>query len=227
MFKVNRNKEEVKEFEGSGNKFLNKSGMYEDVTIKNLIYDEAANGGAVINFFVECQGEEQVVYGDLRVYNKGGKDNAIGQQLLNKLMVILSIDDLGEPVEEDLPIGKGKAMKTVNVFPNVEDEDISIRITNKYSVWNNNIMEKTTVSNFYDNETKATAEELLQFEEDGDESILGIKYQKDLEYADNTKYEDGLTAEQIVEWIKSKRPKGTASSKPAFKKPKGKFGGAK
>jgi len=224
MFKRNTSKDAVKDFEGGGNKFLNKSGIYNDVTIKALVYDEAENGGAVINFFVEHQGEEQMIYGDLRVYNKGQADNKIGQEMINELMVILDVD-LGEPVEAELPVGKKKALKDVTVYEEGAEELITLRITNKYSVWNNNIMEKTCITKFYKNDDKATAAEVLS---DG-EVEAGTKYNKDLEFADTVKYEDGLTEAEVTAWIKAKRPKGTAGSsastaKPAFKKPVKKFG---
>jgi hypothetical protein len=229
MFKRNKSVDAVKDFEGSGGKFLNKSGIYNDVTIKALIYDEAENGGAVINFYINHQGEDQVVYGDLRVANKGGVENTIGHETLNELLVILDVD-LDEPVETELPIGKKKAPKDVMVFEDVVDEVITIRIMNKYSVWNNNIMEKTVISKFYRNDDKATAAEIVLDAEKPGEVELGAKFAKDQEFADNIKYEDGLTAEQVNAWIKAKRPRGTAgagataSSKPSFKKPTKKFG---
>ena len=231
MFKTNRNANEVKDFEGNGNTFLNKSGIYDDVIIKRVIYDEAANGGAVVNFFVSHKGEDQIIYGDLRVANKGGATNKIGTELFNELLVILELDGLEEPIEEELPIGKKKALKDVAVFEEIEDAEITIKILNKYSVWNNNIMEKTTIAKFYRNSDKATAAEILLEEENPGEVELGAKYAKDQEYAGNVKYEDGLTEEQVNAWIKAKRPKGTAGAtgatttkKPSFRKPAKKFG---
>ena len=228
MFKKNTNRDEVKDFEGGSNDYLTKSGMYEDVIIKSLIYDEAENGGAVVNLFVEHNGVAQVVYGDIRVYNKDGKDNAIGQKQLNELMVILDVD-LGEPVEVELPIGKGGAMKTVAVFEEVVDEAITIKIMNKYGVWNGNITEKCTVAKFYRASDKATAAEILLAEDEPDEVSFGTKYEKDVEFAENVKYDNDLTAEEVSAWIKAKRPKGTAGTsakaKPtSFKKPVKKFG---
>ena len=230
MFKRNTNADEVKDYEGTGGKFLNKSGMYEDVILKAVIFDEAENGGAVINFYVNYQGEDQVVYGDLRVYNKGGEKfpNAIGQRNLNELLVVLDIDGLDEPVEQELPIGKKKAMKTVAVYEEIEEMPVTIRILNEYSVWNNNIQEKTTTAKFYRSGDNATAAEILLDAEKPGEVELGSKYAKDLEFADSVKYKDDLTAEQITAWIKAKKPKGTAgataTAKPSFKKPKSKFG---
>jgi len=226
MFKRNKNAEEVKDFEGGSNDYLTKSGIYEDVTIKTLIYDEAENGGAVVNLFVDNNGVEQVIYGDIRVKNKKGVTNKIGQSLLNELMVILDVD-LGEPVEAELPIGKNNAMKDVTVFEEVVDEEITIKITNKYNVWDGSIKEKSAISKFYRNSDKATAAEIVLAETKPDEVEFGTKYEKDLEYAENTKYEDNLTEEEVTAWIKAKRPKGTAgaSSKPTnFQKPKNKFG---
>ncbi len=229
MFKANRAADAVKDFEGSGGAFLAKSGMYNDVTIKALIYDEAANGGAVINMFVNHKGEDQVVYGDIRVFNKGGVPNKIGTEQLNELLVILGLDGLEDPVEVELPIGKKKAPKVVTVFEEVEDVEVDIKILNKYNVYNNNIMEKKTVAKFYRAGDHATAAEIVLEEENPGEVALGAKYEKDLEYAENVKYDDDLTEAQVTAWIKAKRPKGTAGAssvakKPSFKKPVKKFG---
>ena len=142
----------------------------------------------------------------------------------NELLVVLGLDGLEDPVEEDLPIGKKEAMKTVNVFEEVEDEEITIKIMNKYSVWNNSIMENNTVAKVYRNSDKATAAEIVN-----ESDTVGAKYEKDLEYANSTKYDDGLTEADVTNWIKNKRPKNTAGSstattKPNFKKPMKKFG---
>jgi len=231
MFK--RKTEEVKDFEGTSNTYLTKSGMYEDVIIKALIYDEADNGGAVVNLFVENDGKAQMVYGDIRVYNKGGKDNAIGQSMLNELLVILDIEDLGEPVEAELPIGKAGGMKDCLVFESVEDLPISIKILNKYDTWKGNITEKSTVNKFYRQDDKATAAEIISMDAGGEDAVeAGTKFNKDLEYAENVKYDGGTSPQSIDAWIKAKRPKGTAgnatssttTAKPSFKKPKSKFG---
>lgn len=228
MFKAN--KAEVKDYEGGGNDYLTKSDIYENVTLKRLIYDEAPNGGAVINLFVSNNGVDQVVYGDIRVFNKGGVENKIGREKLDELLVVLGLDGLDDPVEEDLPIGKKKAMKTVAVFEEIDDVEIDIKILNKYSVWNNNIMEKHTVAKVYRSGDHATAAEIILSETEPDEVELGSKFEKDQEYTDAVKYEDGLTEEEITAWIKAKRPKGTAGAsgttakKPSFKKPVKKFG---
>jgi hypothetical protein len=231
MFKTNRSKEAVKDFEGGNNDYLTKSGIYENVTIHRAIYDESENGGAVINFFVSHNGVKQTLYGNLRVANKGGKPNQIGLDRFNELLVILGLDGLGEPIEEDLPIGKKGAMKTVAVFEEIEDVEVDIKITNRYSVWNNNIKEESNIVKFYRAGDHATAAEILLHEENPDEVELGSKYKKDLEFADNVKYEDGLTEADVKEWIRAKRPKGTggsvggaSASKPSFRKPVKKFG---
>ena len=230
MFKVNRNTDTVKDYEGGGNDYLSKSGIYKDVTIKAIIYDEAANGGAVVNFFVEHNGVEQTIYGQTRVYNIGGKDNAIGQETINELMIVLGLDALGDVEEADLPIGKGGAMKTVTIYPEGQDELVDIKITNEYDTYNNDIKEKTVITKFYRNSDKATAAEIVLEDENPGEVELGSKYGKDLEYADNVKYKNGITPEQVTAWIAAKRPKGTAgvsagaSKKPSFNKPKKKFG---
>jgi hypothetical protein len=230
MFKVNKSKEAVKDFESGNNDYLTKSGIYENVTIHRAIYDESENGGAVINSFISYNGVPQPLYGNLRIANKGGKPNQIGIDRFNELLIILGIDELGEPVEEDLPIGKKGAMKTVAVFEEIEDVEVDIKIMNRYKIWNNDIKEESNIVKFYRAGDHATAAEILLHEEEPDEVVLGSKYEKALEFADNVKYEDGLTEAKVQEWIKAKRPKGTGgaagtpASKPNFKKPVKKFG---
>jgi hypothetical protein len=228
MFKAKRSLEEVKDYEGGDNVYLNKSGIYTDVTIHRAIYDEATNGGAVVNFYVSHKGQKQTIYGNLRVANKGGVPNKIGLDKFNELLIILGLDGLEDPIEEDLPIGKKGAMKTVAVFEEIEDIDVDIKIVNEYSVWNNSIMEKSIITKFYRAGDHATAAEILLAEEEPGEVELGANFEKAGEFADNVKYKDDLTEAEVTAWIKSKRPKGTAgggtaASKPSFRKPK-KFG---
>jgi hypothetical protein len=199
------------DFEGNSS-FINKSGMY-DVTIKNIVYNEnPETGSATADLFVDYNGQEQIIYGDIRIFNSGGKDNEIGQALINDLMVVADIEELGDLVEEDLPIGKDGAMKTVSVYDEVRDVDVTMKVVMTYGKYKGNYTEKKVVKKFYRMSDKASAAEIDRVDLEGeDESILGTNYNKWLEGSENNSYKD-VTEAEIEAWIKAKRPKGTAGS---------------
>jgi hypothetical protein len=196
-----------------GNKFITGSGVY-DVTIKNLILNENPDtGSATVDLFVDYNGQEQIIYGDIRVYNGNGADNAIGQAVINDLMVIADIEELGDLVEEDLPIGKEGAMETVSVYDEARDLDVTMKIVLTYDKYNSNYKEVKAVKKFYRQSDKASAAEIDAVELEGaDESTLGANYAKWLDSGENISFKNGVTTYDIEKWIKAKRPKGSAGS---------------
>ena len=75
------NKEDLKQ---SASAYITQSGIYP-VTVLAAFVDEGDQGSQVVNLFVEHEGQEQVIYGNMRVTNNGGAENAIGMKLFNQL----------------------------------------------------------------------------------------------------------------------------------------------
>lgn len=218
FFKATKTEEAVKE--NTGGKYLTNSGIY-DVHIIAPFVDVNDKGARTVNFFIEHAGQEQPLYGNLRLDNNDGSPN-FGADIFNKFLVVADVDEVEDPIEGELPIGKGGDMKDVAILDSLTDLDVKIRVQMEYSVYKDNIQEKKVIKNFYRAEDGASAEEIVK----GDEP--GTQLEKDMKYADNVTYKDGLDEDQVKAWIEAKRPKGTAgSTATATKKPsfgKRKFG---
>lgn len=197
--KSSKKAEDVKQ---SGGNYINGSGIYPVNLIAPIV--SVSNGGSTsVEMYVEHNGQKQVIYGNLRVTNNDGSSNQIGAKIFNQLMIIADVDDVADPIEAELPIGKKEAMKDCAVLEDLADIDVLMRVQMEYNAWNGNIQEKKVIKGFYREDT-ATAEEIVN------ESDVGKGYEGDQKYVNNVTYKDGLTPEQIAQWIADKRPDGTA-----------------
>lgn len=231
FFKKKTDAESTTEFTGGGDsKYISHSGMFP-VNIIVPFVNAGNEQATAIDLYVEYNEQKQVVYGNMSYTNKNGSDNKIGQDIFNKLVILSGVEEVSDPVEAELPIGKKEAMKDAAILEDLADIDVIMQVRMEYGVWANNITEKTVIKSFFRAEDNATIEEILAAEQ-GEEIVFGTQYAQIAEGADFVTYNDGLTAERVQEWIKAKRPKGTgggaaAASGAATKKPsfgKKKFG---
>ena len=199
--KSSKKKEDVEQ--SGGGKYINASGIYPVNTVAPFV--SVSNGGSEsVDFLVNHKDQEQVIYGNLRVSNNDGQANAIGSKVFNQLMIIAGIDDCADPVDGELPIGQKGKMKEAAILESLCDLDVLMRVQMEYSAHNGNIQEKKVIKGFYRAEDGATAEEIVN------ESDAGAGYEADQKYVNNVTYKDDINPEQIEQWIKAKRPKGTA-----------------
>ncbi len=224
FFKASKKKEDVQAGGNSG--YITQSGCYPVNVIAPFV-SVSKGGSTSVDLFVEHSGQKQVMYGNLRVTNNDGSPNKIGAKVFNQLMIIADVEEVDEPVDAELPIGKDGKDTDVGVLEDLADMDVMMRVQMEYSVYNGNIQEKKVIKAFYRAEDNASAEEIVN------EDDFGTQFDKDSKYFDNVTYKDGLDAELIASWISDGRPKGTggnsssssASSapakKPAFGKKKG------
>ena len=228
FFKAKKSAEALKQSSGSG--YLNASGCYP-VNIIAPFASVSKGGSTSVDMFVEHEGQKQVVYGNLRITNNDGSENEIGAKAFNQLMIIADVEDVGEPIDAELPIGKGGADTDVGVLEDLADLDVILRLQMEYSVWNNNIQEKKVIKGFFRAEDNASAEEIVN------ETEVGKQFEKETKFFNNITFKDGLDADAIDAWVAAGRPKGTGSGgsagasgaapkKPAFGKKKS-FGAAK
>jgi len=223
FFKKKTNEEDVVEYTGSGNsKYIGQSGMFPINIVAPFVNPGNAKA-SVIDLFVDYNGQKQVIYGNMSFTNKDGSDNKIGQEIFNKLVVITDVDDVEEPIEAELPIGKKGVNKDCAVLESLAGFDVIMQIRMEYGIWNNNIIEKTVIKSFFRAEDNASAEEIVAAEA-GKEVVFGTQYTKLEEGADFVTYNDGLDEEKVAAWIKAKRPKGTGTSGPATATKKPSFG---
>lgn len=211
--------------DGGDGKHISKSGIYP-VTIVGAFLSEGKNGSVSVDLCLNHLEKVQVLYGNLRVFNNDGSENEIGMKILNKLAILANIEgEIADPVDGELPIGKGSAMKDVSVLEDFTDLECFVQVQEEYSVYNGNIQEKKVIRGFWGAD-EASAEEHVKGENIG----KNIAHTRE-NYADNVTY-DGVTADEVSAWIKADRPKGTAgksggastATKPSFNKPKSGFG---
>lgn len=206
---VNKSEEAIKD-SGGGSKYLSFSGVYP-VTIVGAFASEGTGGSTSVDFCVEHDGQVQVVYGNLRVFNNDGTENKIGMGTFNKLAVIAGLDTVSDPIEGELPIGKDQAMTDVALLDDFTDLECQMQIQLEYSIFSGNIQEKKVIRNFWTADGSSAAEVT-------NDKDHGKNLETTLEkYASNITYKDDLTPEAIAAWVADGRPKGTA----------GKAGGAK
>jgi hypothetical protein len=189
--------------QSTGSKYINKSGLYP-VTIIAAFVSASKNGAQSVDLFVNSLGQDQVVYGSLNVTNNDGKSNEIGAKIFNQLMVVAGVDDVADPVEMELPIGKKGVVKAASVLEDLQDIECFVEIQMTYHIWNGDIRESSVIRGFY-RDDKASAAEIVN------ETEVGVQFGKQEAYAENDYLKEGLTPEQVAEWIKAKRPKGTAN----------------
>ncbi len=218
FFNVSVN-EAIKESEGGS--YINQSGVY-DVTIKEVIVDFNDKGARTLSFYIDNNGQEQVLYGSLRLDNNDGTPN-FQASIFNKLCVIAGLESVQDPEEATLPIGKEGIAKDVAVLPDFQDLACKIWVQLEYTVYNGSIKEKKTIKGFY-NANGASTDEIIKNTE------VGVRFSKDEKYHTNTSYKDGLTEEAVQAWIAGGRKEntagktgGTVAPKPSFGKPR--FGG--
>ena len=219
FFKAKTDAESVKQ-DGGGSKYLSKSGIYDINIIAPFVV--TGNGEVTgVDFFIDHDGQKQPLYGNLKLTNKDGTEN-FGAKVFNQLIIVAGLDEVADPVEAELPMGKKGAMKDAAVLEDLADLDVKVRVQMEYSIYGGNISEKTIIKSFYRLDDNATAEEIVN------ESDFGVQFEKDGPYAENVTYKDGLDADQIATWIANKRPKGGAGAsnasaptkKPSFGKKK-------
>ena len=214
FFNAKKDKESISEA-GGGSNYISKSGIY-DINIVAPFVVTGSGEVMGIDFFIEYNRQKQALYGNVKLTNKDGSEN-FGAKIFNKLMIVAGLDEVADPVEAELPMGKKGAMKDAAVLEDLCELNAKVRVQMEYSIYKGNISEKTVIKSFY-RADGASAEEIVN------DSEIGVQLEKDGPYAENVTYKDGLDAETITAWIADKRPKGTAGSATATTTKKPSFG---
>lgn len=211
FMKASKDKKDLAQ--SSGSDYLNASGCYP-VNIIAPFVSVSRGGSTSVDLFVEHKDQPQVIYGNLRVTNNDGAQNDIGAKIFNQLMIIADVEEVSDPVDAELPIGKAGASTDVGVLEDLADVDVILRIQMEYSSYNGNIQEKKVIKGFFRAEDNASAEEIVN------ETEAGVQYAKETKFFDNVTYKDGLDADAISAWVAAGRPKGTAGGAPGGDAPK-------
>lgn len=213
FFTVKTDEETVRDYSGDGGAYISKSGIY-DIVIKSVIVDKTQNGSEFLNLWFEHQGQEQIIFQAMRLTNNDGSAN-LGAKLFNKLCVIADFGEgteIQDPTPRMLPIGKGGEEKECMVLTEFDDMPVKIRVQFEYRIYEGKIQESKIVRNFFRFTDNATASEIVNNSEE-----MGKQYSKEEEIADKISYKDGLTEEEVSQWLKDRR----SGKKEAEKKPSG------
>lgn len=198
--KASTKAEDVKQ---SGGNHITGSGMYP-VKILAPVVSVSKGGSESVDLYVEHNGQKQIIYGNLRTSNNDGTPNKIGAKVFNQLMIIANLDEVDDPVEVELPIGKKEKAKTVAILEDLCDVECWMRVQMEYGKFNKGYTEKKVIKAFFRLDDKASAEEIVN------ESDVGAGYEREMKYVNNITFKDGVTQEQISIWIAASRPEGTA-----------------
>jgi len=205
FFKSSKKAEDVKQ---GGSNHITSSGLYPVVILAPIV-SVSKNGSTSIDMYVDHKGQKQVIYGNLRITNNDESENKIGSKIFNQLLIISGKDEVTDPIETELPIGKKEAMKEVAVLEDLADVPVLMRVQMEYSVYKGNIQEKKVIKGFFRESDNASAEEIVN------ESEVGLAFEKEMKYVDNVTYKDDLTPETIQSWIAGGRKEGLPSGSSA------------
>ena len=205
FFKSSKKAEDVKQ---GGSNHITSSGLYPVVILAPIV-SVSKNGSTSIDMYVDHKGQKQVIYGNLRITNNDESENKIGSKIFNQLLIISCKDEVTDPIEAELPIGKKEAMKEVAVLEDLADVPVLMRVQMEYSVYKGNIQEKKVIKGFFRESDNASAEEIVN------ESEVGLAFEKEMKYVDNVTYKDDLTPETIQSWIAGGRKEGLPSGSSA------------
>ena len=196
LFKVNASEEQMSDKTTSS--WISHSGMY-NVLIKHAFLSESdKSSSASVGLVLENNGQEQTIYGAIRLTNADGSDN-FAMKVFNKLCVVAGLKNEQELRTKKmvLPIGKQGTDKEVEVFTDLDNVPMILRIIFRYSVQDGIVHENKEVHNcFTIGEPHFSASELVN-----KVSPEGAKqYKLELEKANKDVYGKGVTEEMVNSW---------------------------
>ena len=203
-FQISKSKDAVAET--SGSTYISKSGLYP-VTIDFVSIATGKNGSQSLNFNITHEGNAQTLYGQT-IVNNDGKSNDIGIKFLNKLGIVLGMDE-GDELdieEEEHAVGKDNKVQTFAVIQQFSGKELILHLQEEYSEYGGEIRKSMNIRNIFRTD-KATAEEIVN------NSDIGKRYtETEAKYATTVSYKDGLTPERVEEWKASRSQSGNKSA---------------
>lgn len=196
VYKVNASEEQVSD-KVSGN-WISHSGMY-NVLIKHAFLSENdKTQTSSVSLMLEYNGQVQTLYGAIRLTNNDGSEN-FAAKVFNKLCVVAGLKN-GQELKTkkmSLPIGKQGADKEVEVFTDLDNVPMILRINMKYSMQDGKIVQNKLVHNcFTIGEPHFSASELINNVSKEDAK----QYQLELDKAEKDVYGKGVNEEMVKAW---------------------------
>lgn len=220
MFTVTTNKSAISS--QSSSTFISKSGIY-DATIKFASVDTSTNGAKSVNFNLDVNGTNQTIYGPY-IYDRDGKPLEIGLKLINQLAILAGLRDGDHPTleTETHNVGRDNKATDFEVITEFTDLPIKVRIQMEYSMYEGNISERKNIKAFFSADGASPAEIIAR--ENGENVTIGKDLEKQQKYGDIVTYKDGLTAEDVAQYLtnrKNNSPKQVTPTPKIINKPAG------
>lgn len=196
VFKVSTSEEQMSD-KTSGS-WISHSGMY-NVLIKHAFLSENdKNESTSLSLQLDYNGQEQTIYGAIRLTNNDGTEN-FAYKVFNKLCVVAGLKNDQElrTKKMTLPIGKQGADKEVEVFTDLDNTPMVLRINLKYSLVDGKLVQNKMIHNcFTIGEPHFSASELVNNVSKEDAK----QYKMELEKADKDVYGKGVTEAMVQAW---------------------------
>ena len=220
-FKFDFSNEQISDYVPGDSKYINESGIYEVMLLK-VMANTTAKGSEYLDFLIDYEGQVQPIFQAITMTNTDGQPN-LRQHLFNKLGAVCGATantEIGDPVKEMVPIGKGGEEKECLVLKEFDNIPMYMSIQMEYSIYEGKMQSKKLVRNFFRHTDKATAEEIVNNGE------AGKQFGVESEYAGKDKYKNDLTKEDVDEWKANLRNKNKDAKDSGSKdnKPSGGFG---
>jgi len=215
--KVSTDAAAISEMKGGGN-FINKSGIYP-VTINFASLELTTNGAEQVNFNITYNGQESVIYGPI-VTKKPvppateGDVNAPGQELMNRLFIILGAQEGDEPtiVTETHEVydsaSGGKKPREFAVIDELSGAEVKVWIQQEWkrNIKTRELKEGYAIKTFFRATDNATAEEIVNNKDLGKQhDIILEKYADNIAYLESTKgANDAPSKEEVQNYLENK-----------------------
>jgi hypothetical protein len=211
-FKLSVTKEDVAKGSTGGASFIGTSGIY-DVSVLAVTVDENEHGSTQLGFYVDLGNDnKQMLYGALPLATYDNSQALEGnQKTFGAICTIADVpmDKDFEPVEAELPIGKGGAMKEVAILEDFEDLELKIWVKQDYyRKKDGSIGDQRVIKGAFRAEDNASGDEIINEGEYGSRFARQEKYFTDVGYRD-------VTEDEVKAMVEARRAGGSTPAKKA------------
>lgn len=146
-----------------------------------------------------------------------------GYKILEALATVVGETELSDPEPTTVTFRKGS--KELNCIPELNDQEVKAWVQFSYRMYKGEIQEDVSIRRFYRQADGASGSELADIEA-GKGATIGERLTKDQDFAEEIKYEDGVTPEAVAAWKKAKTSGGATPTAAPKKAGTGGFPGA-
>ena len=187
----------------AGSNYVSKSGIY-DLTLRHCEVKNTPNGAVQVNYLFD----RVMSYGNTIIGIQG--QPTFGYKILEALAATLGEEALSDPEMTTVTFKKGA--KELSCIPELNDVTVKAWIQIGYRMYKGEIQENVAVKRFYRAADGAAGSEVLSGED------IGTRLEKDTPYAEEIKYEDGVTPDAVAAWKKAQQG-GDSTPTPAAATP--------